>query len=165
MFNNSGKIILIMSMLLSIIGCSEPPVQADFTNLTVIERPNYYIVCPPEYCNIKPHEISPVYPFKLKNVLYHWEQVIKSEPRVTLIAEDRLNNQFTYVQRSKVFRFPDIINIKFIELGNGLTTLAVYSQSKYGYSDLGVNQQRVDLWLEKLTLDLSKHHNKPDHEK
>ncbi len=161
MFKNSAKLIFTLGIILSVIGCAEPPVQVDFTNLNVVERPNYYIVCPPEYCNIEPHEISPVYPFKLENVLYHWQQVINTEPRVSLIAEDKSNSQFTYVQRSKVLYFPDVINIKFIDLGNNHTTLAIYSQSKYGYSDFGVNQQRVEVLLEKLMVDLSKHHNNP----
>lgn len=143
-------LIVIMSIIFSILGCNDPEVQVDFSNLPLIETNNYYLVCPPNYCSIEPHEISPVYPIKLDLVVRHWKKVIAQEPRVTVVAEDNENNKFTYVQVSKLMRFPDTINIEFIPLEHNHTTIAVYSQSKYGYSDLGVNQLRVESWLKKL---------------
>ena len=56
----------------------------------------------------------------------------------------------TYVQRTEKLKFPDYISVKFINLGDGNTTIAVYSRSRYGYADLGVNQARVEQWVRTL---------------
>ena len=54
----------------------------------------------------------------------------------------------TYVQRSAlVFGFPDYISGQSsVEASDG-GSLAVWSRSGYGYSDLGVNRARVERWL------------------
>jgi len=35
-------------------------------------------------------------------------------------------------------------------MGDGNTSIAVYSRSRYGYADLGVNQARVERWVKTL---------------
>lgn len=150
--------IVIMSILWTILGCSEPPRQVDFANIPVIETNNYHLVCPPGYCNIEPHEISPVYPVDLNTVVEHWKKIINQEKRVELVDSNNQQNKFTYIQVSKLMRFPDTINIEFIPLEHNHTTLAIYSQSKYGYSDFGVNKQRVTKWLDKLYNELGEQH-------
>lgn len=150
------KILVLIVMLSSIIGCTEPPIQADFEDLPIVDTPNYYTVCPPDFCNYEPSDISPVYPVEINKVIKSWKKVIDSQPRVTKLATDDDNYQYTYMQRSKLLRFPDIINVKFIPLENNHTTVAIYSQSKYGYSDMGVNKKRVELWLDLLMQKLQK---------
>ncbi len=53
----------------------------------------------------------------------------------------------TYVQTSGLFGFPDYVSVRFIELDAGRSTLAVFSRSRLGQSDLGVNKKRVERWL------------------
>lgn len=146
--------ILIILMVFVMFGCAEPPVQVDFENLPIVETPNFYTVCPPDYCNYEPSEISPVFAVNVNKVVEAWKKVIEKQPRISILAEDNESYQYTYIQRSKLFRFPDTINVKFIPLENNHSTLAVYSQSKYGYSDMGVNKKRVDSWLDLLSSEL-----------
>lgn len=58
-------------------------------------------------------------------------------------AEDHV----TYVQTSRLFGFPDYVSVKFIEIDAVNSTLAVFSRSRLGKSDLGVNKKRVEAWL------------------
>ena len=58
-----------------------------------------------------------------------------------------------YVVRSRVFNFPDTIEVKVSPKGAG-STLVIYSASRYGDSDFGVNRKRVEGWLAKLDADL-----------
>ena len=76
--------------------------------------------------------------------------MIAHQPRTREIAGNPDTRQYDYMQRSWLFRFPDTVTVRFIALGAGRSTLAVYSRSHYGYSDLGVNQARVRAWLSAL---------------
>jgi uncharacterized protein (DUF1499 family) len=44
-------------------------------------------------------------------------------------------------------RFPDYITLRTVDLGDGVSGIAVWSRSRYGYSDLGVNRERVEKLL------------------
>ncbi len=76
-----------------------------------------------------------------------WREVVAVQPRVELLAEDEEGQQFDYVQRSARFRFPDIITVRFISVSPSQSTLAIYSRSIFGKSDLGVNRERIETWL------------------
>lgn len=152
------NILAIFGILLFICGCTEPVRQVDFGDLPVIDTANYHLVCPPGYCNINPDEISPVYPLPIATVVEYWKKIIAKEPRVTMAAADDENYKYTFIQTSKILRLPDTINIEFIALEHNHTTLAVYSQSKYGYSDFGANKERINNWLDKLSEQLEHYH-------
>ena len=56
----------------------------------------------------------------------------------------------TLVQRTALLRFPDYIDVAIQPApgGNGDgSTIAIYSRSRFGYSDLGVNRKRVEDWM------------------
>lgn len=57
----------------------------------------------------------------------------------------------TYVQTSGFFGFPDYVSVKFIEIDGTSSTLAIFSRSRLGQSDLGVNKKRVEAWLGQLS--------------
>jgi hypothetical protein len=57
----------------------------------------------------------------------------------------------SYVQTSGLFGFPDYVSVKFIEIDAANSTLAIFSRSRLGKSDLGVNKKRVEAWLDQLT--------------
>lgn len=140
----------LFAAMLLLLGCQEPPVQVDFKRLPEVKTQNLYIVCPPKYCNLKPNEISPVFPFDQNHLNVHWQAVVKHLPRLTLIAEDKEKLLFTYVQRTKYLHLPEVINVQLIPMDKNHSTLAIYSQSKYGFSDFGANKARVDEWLQKM---------------
>jgi len=55
-----------------------------------------------------------------------------------------------YVQRSALLGFSDTVVLRYIEQPEGRSTLAMYSRSQLGRSDLGVNKARLERWLGKL---------------
>lgn len=112
------------------------------------DKPNSYLVCPNDYCHTQVDRISPVYPVSVTTLESAWKKMISNQPRTTLVGHN--DDTYQYIQRSLIFRFPDYINIKFIPLGSDKSTLAIYSHSVYGYSDMGVNKKRIENWLVQL---------------
>ncbi len=56
----------------------------------------------------------------------------------------------TYVQRSRVFGFPDCLTVKAVAIestGEAGAGLIIWSRARYGRSDFGVNRARVEAWL------------------
>jgi uncharacterized protein (DUF1499 family) len=72
-----------------------------------------------------------------------------------VVAGDPDSLMITYVQRSRVFGFPDYITVKAVateSTGEGSTVgsgagLIIWSRARYGRSDFGVNRARVEAWL------------------
>jgi uncharacterized protein (DUF1499 family) len=125
--------------------------SVDFAELKLTDKPNQFLVCPPGSCAGDPHADSPVFDVSVEQLRERWREVLAAQPRIELLAEDEEGQQFDYVQRSARFRFPDIITVRFISVATyhseSQSTLAIYSRSVYGKSDLGVNRERIERWL------------------
>ena len=93
---------------------------------------------------------SPIYDANPALISQAFDEFVLRQPRTTRIAGTPETGWMTYVQQSEVMRFPDYISVLFLDLGSGQSTVAIYSRSRYGHSDLGVNGQRVEKWLEPL---------------
>ncbi len=126
------------------VGDTEP---VDFATLQLTENPNQYLLCPPGQCSDRAHGESTIYDIPAEALRTRWEAVIAAQPRVAVLERDRTGFQIDYVQRSARFRFPDIITVRFIPLPDGKSTIAVYSRSVFGKSDLGVNRERIEAWI------------------
>lgn len=83
-------------------------------------------------------------------------KVIASEPRIHAVHIDDAMLTDRYVQRSALLGFRDTIVVRFFDLPEGKSTLAIYSRSQLGYSDLGVNRARIDHWLGKLAAEIAR---------
>ena len=129
-----------------------------FERLTLRPTPNQYLVLPPDFPSAAtPHRRSPVFEVDVDRLAAAWDAVIAEQPRVTPTRRDDATRQVEYVQRSRVFRFPDVITVRFVPLGPDRSTLAVYSRSRYGRRDFGVNRRRVEAWLARLARELQAH--------
>jgi uncharacterized protein (DUF1499 family) len=73
-------------------------------------------------------------------------------PRTRLLARGPDPLLATYLQRTALMGFPDFISIRAMPAGEGRATLAVFSRSRYGRSDLGVNKARASAWLAAIPL-------------
>jgi len=120
--------------------------EVDFKSLERTGKPNDYLVCPPGYCPIPEDEASTTFSLPVKRLAEEWLSLLDGEPRTILLSRNG-EFQFEFEQQSALFGFPDTITALFIPMGENKSTLAVYSRSHYGYSDLGVNQKRVRAWL------------------
>ena len=128
--------------------------MASFTNFKALKRPsspNYFLACPAQYCNIKPDQVVPIYPISVEQLQHKWYAAVRGMPRWELVQQRK--NQLEYIQRSWLFRFPDLISVQFISEGEGRSSIALLSRAKYGYYDFGVNKRRVLSLLERLHVD------------
>ena len=122
----------------------------NFKSVVLHSKPNQFLVCPPRYCLSKPHRHSKTYPVSAPELAATFEKIARSQPRTTLIADQSSRLQKTWQQTTPLMHFPDRITVQFIPLTPKTSTLAIYSRSKYGYSDMSANKTRITRWLSKL---------------
>ena len=140
------RLALILVMV-AMTACSADTTGVEFMTLQRPSTPNTYLVCPPGRCTATADEPGPVYAMPAAQL---WEVVratLSAEPRTTLVQDQPTALRTVLVQRSRIFRFPDTITVQVFPLADGGATLAMYSRSNYGRSDLGVNKARVQRWL------------------
>lgn len=120
----------------------------DFQTLRLTAKPNQYLVAPAGLClEAKLHRTAPDFASEPGILRCRFRAIALAHPRVVQMAADDATLTDTYVQRSALLGFPDTITVQFMAFGPGHSSLAVYSRSRYGYSDLGVNKARIDAWL------------------
>ncbi|WP_235603092.1 DUF1499 domain-containing protein [Piscirickettsia litoralis] len=121
----------------------------------------------PNYCLLTPNSNS--YDIQNSRVMYSPQlncSIAKLEQTLIAITqhEPRLKQlkcnahdsaQQHYIQRSLLFRFPDLITIECHPINASTSTFTLYSRSIYGYSDFGVNKRRVENYLKVLTKELT----------
>jgi uncharacterized protein (DUF1499 family) len=128
----------------------------DFETLRRGSRPNTALACPPGFCRDAKVDIDPgVFPVPEEELRRRFTEFALSQPRVVPVyrhAQPGLPTQDRYVQRTALMSFPDTIDVRFIPLTESTSTLAVYSRSQIGYSDMGVNLARLRLWINSATV-------------
>jgi uncharacterized protein (DUF1499 family) len=83
-------------------------------------------------------------------VIAAWDRIVRDAPRTTVELCDPKRGLHHAVQRSRIFRFADDIYAEAqAEDGSG-TRLLLYSASRVGRSDLGVNGRRLAEWSERV---------------
>lgn len=87
---------------------------------------------------------SPVYGMDASELAERVKPLVEAQGRI--LAGDLDQGWATYIIRSKIFGYPDYVSIKIIDEG-ATSRLAMYSRSRFGVSDLGVNKARVEAWL------------------
>ncbi len=123
--------------------------------LETLERraaPNDALACPEDLCRAQSDITPPVYAVDSGALKAAMARVIASEQDVTKVEDAGRSER--YIQRTKWMRFPDTIVVRYVPLGAGQSTLALYSRSQLGYGDLGVNRARIARWLEKLSAEV-----------
>lgn len=63
-----------------------------------------------------------------------------------LIAGAPGTGHMTYVVRSRIMGFPDAVSIRLLPQAQA-TRVEIYSRSRFGYSDMGVNAARLARWV------------------
>ncbi len=142
------KKLLILLSCLFLASCSRPATP-HFQSLKVPKTYNYYIVCPPKYCNVTPNAYSPVYPASADDLFNAFNQIITTEPRTNFIYSIPQDGEFILVVRTPL-GLPSMVTVQFIALDNSSSTIAIYSQSYYGIYDFGLNRYYVNKWIKAL---------------
>ncbi len=114
-------------------------------------KANEYLVAPEGFTpRAKPHRVAPVYARPATEIAGRLKGVILGARDIEWRADPAGGMKFEVIQRSRVFRFPDIVTVEVLPLDDARSTLAIYSRSRYGRRDFGVNRDRVEAWLARL---------------
>jgi len=123
-----------------------PRWHVDPSQIELSGTPNEFLAAPPG-TTVAPADASTlIYPESPSELLARFDTIARSHPRTSVVAGDLESLTITYVQRSRFIGFPDYVTVKAVALERG-AALIVYSRSRYGRSDFGVNRTRVEAWL------------------
>lgn len=141
--------LLLTCMSLAMMGCNQQYKQkplVDFDTLQLPNSPNYCLACP--QCSGKRLIKTPTYAMSAEHLKQYWAQLISQQPRTHSLIDHNLQQR--YIQRTAVWHFPDLIDIRFNPIDAQHTQLYIFSRSVYGYYDFGKNCKRVKNWLNTL---------------
>jgi uncharacterized protein (DUF1499 family) len=114
----------------------------DFARLVPPNRPSRWLIAPPGVTAVAPDAAAPVFEIGADALADRLAMVLSALPRTTPIA--RSGRRMAFVQVSRVFRFADDIAAEAFDIGDGRSSPALYSVSRIGYSDFGVNRTRLE---------------------
>jgi len=126
-------------------GVPVPP-PLDLARLERPTTPNTALAAP-EGADPRPDIATPVFPVAAAQLWTIVRSVAEREPRTSPLAVDEAGMAGSWVARSAVWNFPDVIMARVAPEGPEASTLALYSHSLYGRSDFGVNRRRLESWL------------------
>ena len=110
-------------------------------------QPHSFRMAPPALTEEFVDVPSPVYTVNPTLMAKAFDDYVLSQSKTIRIAGSPEEGWMTYVQLSFSLNLPDYISVKFIDLNGGKSTIAIYSQSRFGYDDLGSNEARVMAWV------------------
>lgn len=113
-------------------------------------RPNQYLVRDGMGADASPH----VFATDPATLAAAFDRVAMGTGDVTRLAGDPAGLRMTYVARTKLMAYPDYVSVRAVERDGG-AALLVYSRSRFGRSDLGVNKARIRSWMKRLAADLN----------
>jgi uncharacterized protein (DUF1499 family) len=118
-----------------------------FRTLERPDSPNTWLVAPADFV-IKPDAVAPVFAVPVSRLRETFTAVVSGMENVAVIAES--TDGMHIVVTTPWLKFEDDVRVLFIPLGQGKSTIALYSASRVGYWDFGTNRRRVANWLEQL---------------
>ena len=95
-------------------------------------------------------QASPNFPLSRDELWMVWIQVTSNSKRIVETQLDENAKQSYHVQLTPTLRFPDDVRAEIVALPDGSSSILLYSQSRYGLYDFGVNRKRVERWLGRL---------------
>lgn len=115
----------------------------DFATLTLPKSPNTYLLAPADLCrNAKPHAIASVYPIGPMQLSTIVRDALVAMPNAEVKETQDGGLYMEAHQFTPRLKFRDDITARILPAEGG-STLAIYSRSRKGYWDLGVNKKRV----------------------
>jgi hypothetical protein len=161
-------IVLALAIVMAIIGRENtwavlfgaPPVDSiDFATLPPRAKANSFLLCPENLCaESRPDRISPDYHVAVESLAAIVRKIVESteglrnddraRPEETGTASSGSELQWDYIVTTRHLRFPDLVTVRVLDLGNGKSSLAIFSRAVYGRRDFGANQNRIAAWME-----------------
>lgn len=100
-------------------------------------QPNDWLICPQDLCANADAQ-APVFAIPASALQARITEVMAARPNATAVAANR------WVERTAIMAFPDTVQVDAIALGDSQSTIAAYSRSLIGYSDMGTNRARLE---------------------
>lgn len=123
----------------------------DFASIQRSRTGNDALICPSQICgSVRTDGTAPVFKVAMAQLRDAVRDIEASDPDVVALARDEAKVQDRYLARTKLMRFPDTLSVRFFDLGENRSTLALYSRSQIGARDFGANKARLDNWLNQL---------------
>ncbi|MCQ8185479.1 DUF1499 domain-containing protein [Parvularcula maris] len=120
----------------------------DLRSVTRSGKPNQFLAAPENYLASETADmVPPVYSAAPDALMTRLRSHVEAEKAVSDI--ETAGHRLSYVATIPVFGFKDDVDVEVLPADGG-STLAVFSRSRVGYSDLGVNARRVKRLLEAL---------------
>jgi len=123
-------------------GCAADTRAVDLRTIERSGAPNDALACPAGACRAAADFESPAFALEPGALMAAVRRVVAARPRTELVARDAALDQLVFVERSRLFGFPDTIRVQGARAAGGASVI-VYSRSNAGYWDLGVNRARV----------------------
>ncbi len=122
--------------------------RIDFETLKRPPTPNTFLMAPEGLCRLAKADATPAtYGVAAQRLRREFLNAAMAQKRVSHSFEDEGALYDNLLVRSAVFGFPDYVSVQFLDVKGRKSTLAIYSRSVYGRSDLGVNRARTLAWL------------------
>ena len=118
--------------------------QVDFASLRKTGRPNEGLACPDGFCpNAEADIRTGTYAVSPSTLREQILQLLEGDQNYRRVDGDQDKNRLRYVAYSPSMRFPDLVNIKLIDLEPEKSSIAVHARAQLGYSDNGANLRRI----------------------
>jgi len=118
-----------------------------FETLTRRAHPTDALAAPPGFGSAPADMETPRFPVAPERLAALLVAALGAEPDLTRVDDGGDPFHLRFVQRSRVMRFPDTIDLRVMPAEGGRSSLAIYSRSQLGQADFGVNRARVERWL------------------
>jgi uncharacterized protein (DUF1499 family) len=105
------------------------------------DRPNHWLIRPAGG-DARP----PDYALEAPELARIVDAVVTAQPRTQRIAGAVDSGHMTYLTRTLLIGYPDYVSIRVYATEMG-SSLAVFSRSRFGQSDLGANRKRMEKWM------------------
>jgi uncharacterized protein (DUF1499 family) len=89
---------------------------------------------------------SRVFPGTAAELAGRLAEIGLAEPGTRVLAREPAAGFVTLVQRSRVVGFPDVVTIRTRDVEGG-AALTIWSRSRFGRYDWGVNRARIERWM------------------
>jgi len=120
----------------------------DFQTVVRRSSSNDSLSCPADLCAGATSDIEAVvYDVAVDHLARRFDEAMHGEALLERVNDGGDRNYRRYVQRSRLLRLPDTIDVKFVAVGEGQSMMAIYSRSLIGRGDFGVNEKRLWRWI------------------
>lgn len=129
--------------------------MSDFINFKSVKRPpkpNTSLAAPENHTLAsEPDFTPPVFDLSTDALYAKLLDVISNERRWSKLESDETSKKIKFVATTGLMRFKDDVDVEVIPVSETQSTLAIYSRSRVGYSDLGANRKRVNELIDRVT--------------